>query len=235
MELLLWLWFFDNRFVFSLKIPTTFYQIIWLLSILINSFIVGAGIYLIVENNIDSTMRILLFCTMCLCALTLIFSIGFIIKISSENKKYFNSYSEAMKTIPELSLVIKSNDFWVRHNSLTSFWGIALFTCSIAVFIFDSCLLGYRNKWKVGDTANSTLLFEQNLLIYYSVYELALTLFIVLELFISTIIKVGAFVSVYFCPGLYSKCSKCLHRSKRNKKIDFSNIQPSKTIQNEKD
>lgn len=225
MELLLWLWFYDNRFFFSLKIPTTFYQLIWVVSIIINLLICSAGGYFIIQKKIiDSFIRILLLSNITICGITLIISIGFILRISYEHKKHFRNYSEALKTIPELSLVIKSNDFWVKNNSLNSFFGVVLLFCSIIIFFFSSGLMTYRKQWRIVPFEMHWL-HEQNLLFYYAAYELLFTIPIFLEFLLSIVIKVGAFATVYLCPGLYSKWSKCLNMSKRNKTLDFSIIQ----------
>eukprot|EP00744_Colponema_vietnamica_P008186 GILI01011699.1.p1 GENE.GILI01011699.1~~GILI01011699.1.p1 ORF type:complete len:235 (+),score=22.50 GILI01011699.1:64-705(+) len=128
MELALWLWAYDERWLFSLPTPKS----LWLLAFIFDLLICGPLLYgtiTIYDSPCGGDIlkdflisRSALSCFSLLCFLGLTYHSW--VLHHEEGHVQYKSYDFRMKG--------HSLDYWYRHETLTSFWGWLAFVCGLA-------------------------------------------------------------------------------------------------------
>lgn len=140
MELFLWLYFYDNRWLFNLKVPVNIYKYIWILPICIHSILISAAIYYLqfAHNFVCSdSVRIQLYQRTMFSFLICLNIIIFMVKITHFYEKENNYFSKAKRVFPILNHRIQEYDYWIRRNSLFSTSGMLLLFQSIISFVWS--------------------------------------------------------------------------------------------------
>jgi len=137
MELLLWLYLYDNRWLFNLRLPTNIIKFLWAFPIFIHFMILSSGIYYL--NFVDDyqctkTLKMWIYHKTCFSILMIINIIIFLMKIQTliqkeklqikESSKIFNYHPQ--NHLNSVSFDQSYLSFWVRRNSLISTSGILL-------------------------------------------------------------------------------------------------------------
>jgi hypothetical protein len=178
MELLLWLYFYDNRWFFNLKVPVQVYKFIWFLPLILHFFLISAGIYYLqISNNFScvESLRYWLYHRSLFSFLISLNIIFFMIKISQEFDKENIYFQNARRIYPILNSKTHEYDYWIRKNSLFSTSGVLLLlqglislfwsyiiTALYKEHYYDSCDLKIQQALNL----HSIFIFYSNLLLF---------------------------------------------------------------------
>lgn len=137
MELLLWLYLYDNRWFFNLKLPSKIIKFLWAIPIFIHFMLLSAGVYYL--NFVDDyqctkTLKMWIYHKTFFSILMIINIIIFLMKIQTllqKEKQQIEESTEIFNYHPQNNLNTLSFEqnylsFWVRRNSLVSTSGILL-------------------------------------------------------------------------------------------------------------
>lgn len=137
MELLLWLYLYDNRWFFNLRLPTKLHKFLWAFPIFIHFMLLSAGVYYL--NFVDDyqctkTLKMWIYHKTFFSILMIINIIIFLMKIQTllqkekshieESTKIFNYHPQ--NHLNTLGFEQNYLSFWVRRNALTSTSGVLL-------------------------------------------------------------------------------------------------------------
>lgn len=207
MELLLWLWLYDVRWFFNLRISVSYYKNAWLIPLLLNACLVIICIYHFQLNDIsfcDKSIKLWLYTRAFFSLLISLTSIFFIVKISEICKKEQNAFENPIKIMPILENSMKHYEFWIKRKSLLSTPGILLLFLGF-VSLFWSCLITWFNTAEHLYTCDSQVI---SLLMTHSIFIIACNSPIALVFVFMILIKLSCFVSAYLCPNLLISTSK---------------------------
>jgi hypothetical protein len=211
MELLLWLYLYDNRWFFNIKVPTKIYKFLWAFPIFIHFMIFSAGIYYL--NFVDdyqctNTLKMWILHRTFFSILMILNIIIFLIKIQTLLQKEKLSIDESTKIFiyhPQNHLNSLNFDqihlsFWIRRNSLISTSGILLLIQGF-ISIYYSYLI--RNLITSQYFRSCDYKIKKALSLHsYSIYVSNIVLIIVILLMIK--IKVFHFIMGMFFPRKYA-------------------------------
>ena len=226
MELFLWLYFYDNRWLFNLKVPVNIYKYIWILPISLHSILISVGIYYLeIADNFrcDESLRIWLMHRILFSFLICLNMIVFMVKIGRAYEKENSYYEKARRVYPILNSSIHEYDYWTRRNSLFSTPGVLLLIQGI-ISLFWSYFITrlYKDHYYSScDLRLQQVLNIHSILIWYCNVAL-LAIFSVMSL-----LKVFFFITGCLNPNFFIKLSHLIHRKKSNLKIYFHNKQQS--------
>ncbi len=211
MELLLWLWLFDKRWLFGYKPNINLYIFVWLFPILMNVSVISFNFYFIsFDKNIH---QYAMFSKSLFCLLSLLSSI-ILIKNLISFEKIENNFFEKIKDMT-YSEKIKKDDYWISRNSLISFNGCFLLIISLCQILWSIYYIKYGIKYSY----YVTMALKQSAFL-----EIGFACFIGILLGISMFIKVSAFISSYICPNLLIFFSKLFNHDQLLK-LDFDDIE----------
>jgi hypothetical protein len=149
MELFLWLYFYDSRWLFNLKVPVRIYKYIWIIPFMIHFIFLMITFYYFDKSNNPTcqlTTKLWLYHRLLYSILISINIIIFMIKIQIEYRKEKNALLKASQVYPALKNKIYENDYWIRRNSLISTPGITLLFLSIVSLFWTYLIIGIQNK-----------------------------------------------------------------------------------------
>lgn len=234
MELLLWLWVYDKRWLLGFKPKVTIYIIAWIIPIVVNISMFSFYVY-ILNNHVISeckyrpykfyqfeiTPKIILTIKSVLSSISTLLSVILIKDLfmtkKSETKKIGTDVID-VKAKAQVPIIIAQHDYWIRRKSLGNCNGHLLLLVGFIQIIWSAFFVFGTNN-KVCDDNISKILF------YNEMYEIAFFLPIVLVLTLSIIIKVSAFICAYTCPGFIVCLSRLCNCKKKSYKLDFSKNQ----------
>lgn len=207
MELLLWLWFYDTRWFFNLKISITCYKNAWLIPLFLNTFLMIICIYYFQLPEVyfcDKSLKLWLYTRTFFSFLISFTIIFFMMKIIDVNKKEQSAFETPIKIMPILENNMKQYEFWIRRKSLLSTPGILLLFLGL-VSLFWSCLIVGFNHAEHIYKCDSQIM---NLLTTHSIFIIAGNSPIALIFVTMVAIKLSCFISAFLCPNFLISISK---------------------------
>jgi len=224
MELFLWLWLYDKRYLGGCRLNLKIYQFLWLFPILINLITGGYSLYFllnnIIVNKINYFSNVIFFSKIILCLLSVILSIILLILIIKNIKKEYKFYQYLNEEINGEIPNEQIDEYWIGRNSLCNIPGYILLFISFVQVGFSFYYI-FNSKYNININDNYiNFLFK-----YHSLLEVIFFIPPMLILFLAIIIKVFCFACAYICPGLLSGLSKCNSEIKEYEKLDFSDIE----------
>lgn len=229
MELLLWMWFYDPRWFFNIKISIKCHKYIWLLPLFSHIFLViyCLRFILVSHNNLKdecgeqkivmwAISRIFFSVFISITIIVFMFKISFVF---NREKKYFEN---AENIYPTLKDHIEPYNFWIRRKSLISTPGILLLFLGLISLFWSYLIL----KMYITDQTSSkcdliTFLILNNIFIFIGNIPLIL-LFIFLIGF-----RLIYFMCAFLCPSTliwfskFSKQRKIEHMEKMDNSISY--------------
>lgn len=140
MELFLWLYFWDNRFFFNLKVPVRIYKYSWFVPLFVHSILIFVGVYYLdISSNFKcvESLKLWLYHRIVLSFLICLNMIIFMIKISQAYDRETAYFSKARQAYPILKDTIHEYDYWIRRNCLFSTSGVLLLIQGLISFFWS--------------------------------------------------------------------------------------------------
>jgi hypothetical protein len=209
MELLLLLWFYDDRWFFNLNISVTCYRNSWLIPLILNLFILGVSIYYL---QVDATFKChktfqtwlisrAVFCF--LIAINIIIFMWNISKIYNKEKKFLE---KAKKIYPEIEeyhhLPTVQFDDLVRRKSLFTISGISLLVLGLVSLFWSYLIISFyklNNYYVECDLKIKAFLEFHSFFIFIGNFPV-IFLFVCMVL-----VKLASLISAYLCPSIFVK------------------------------
>lgn len=229
MELLLWLYLYDNRWFFDIKIHSKFYKILWIVPIFIHFMLFSMGIYYL--NFVDdfqctNSLKMWILHRTFFSVLIIINIIIFLIKIQSSLEKEKIQFNETNKILGFDNMSLNSINFnseqkvlsfWVRRHSLISTPGILLL-----IQEFNSLYYSYliKNLLTNQSFGSCDYKIQKALNIHsYSIWYGNILLIVILATMIK--IKVFHFIMGMYFPNKYVFLMRLYRRYIKNKKFSL--------------
>lgn len=215
MELLLWLYFYDNRWFFNYKVPINVYKFIWYIPLLMQFMLMTVGVYYMqISTNFEcrEDMKLWFYHRILFSFSISLNIIFFLVKINQAHEKE-SSYLENAKMIyPALKNKMQTYDYWIRRNSLFSTSGILLLAQSLISFFWSYFINGlFKDNYY-----DSCDLNMQRLMAMISIFLFYGNMLVFLILLITILIKAAANLAGTFFPKQLVKISTILYKKKSN-------------------
>lgn len=232
MELLLWLWLYDKRWLLNIKPSFRFYIALWFLPILINIYLTIFGIFSLSTVNFSKCpLSTYSFITLPKPALTIKTLLSFLSLICSilliKNIMIYDKEEKSLRDKliqkEENDCLCSGSDFFIRRKSLNTTSGIMLLGVAILEIIYSINFFMNNNKIC---TDRITGIFLQS-----AVFELIFAIPILCVFALAAGVKVSAFIASYTCPSLVVAISKLFSdNSKMKKNLKFKKINKGNAI-----
>ena len=209
MELLLWLWFYDTRWFFNIKVNVMCYKNVWIIPLFLHIFLMVVCLYYLNISETftcDKSLRLWLYSRTFFSFLISINIVTFMIKVSNVHKKETSYFDNAKKIYPALKNNMKQYDYWIRRKSLFSTPGILLIILGIVSLFWSYLIISFyhfQNYYFNCDVKIQKILTVHSFFILIG--NIPLTIIILILLFI----KIGSFLSAFACPGFLIWIVKC--------------------------
>ena len=222
MELFLWLWLFDERWVFNIKLSNLKYRILWFFPLFSQIFLILLCFYFVFLTNIthcEKQIKVVLFSKAFFSLLLTISIIKFYFNLKRHCFKEEANLELVHKVYPTLRKSVTNNhlDSYFSRKCLFNTNGIILLLLSITSFIW-SYYGAYLNREESESvvTPYCNRGFE-DLISKHSSFIFITNLPIIIVLIITIFIKIFSAVGTLLCPNLKIKIGKL--RSVNVKKI----------------
>ena len=226
MELLLWLWLYDKRWLLNIKPSFRFYIALWFLPILTNIYLTIFGIFSLSTVNFSkcssSTSSFIASPKPALAIKTLLSFLSFICSILLIKNIMIHDKEEKPlrdKLVKEElnDCLCTRSDFFIRRKSLNTISGIILLGVGILEILYSIHFFMNNNKIC---TDRITGVFLQNAL-----FELIFAIPILCVFALAASVKVSAFIASYTCPSLVIAISRMFSdNSKMKKNLKFKKV-----------
>jgi hypothetical protein len=229
MELFLWLYFYDNRWLFNIRVPVKIYKYVWFLPIFLHSILISVGIYYLeIADNFrcDESLRIWLLHRILFSFLICLNMIVFMLKIQQAYEKENSYFERARRAYPVLNNCIHEYDYWIRRNSLFSTSGVLLLIQGF-ISLFWSYMITALYKdhyYSTCDIRLQQVLNIHSILIWYCNVVL-LVIFSVMS-----VLKVFFYLTGSLHPKFIIRLSQLIHRKKSNLKVYFHNREEVRSV-----
>ena len=210
MELLLWLWLLDKRWLFGYKPNIYLYIFIWLIPILINISVIYFNLHSFFTNEILFQYTIL--SKIILCVFSFLTSL-ILIKNLLSYQKIENNFFEQIKNI-NLIKKVRKDDYWIYRNSLINLNGLFLLIISFFQIFWSFYYINFGFKYNY----YYTILLRQS-----AFFEIGFAIFVFIIFGITSFIKIFSFISLYLCPKLIIYISKIFNKDNLLK-LNFNDI-----------
>lgn len=210
MELLLWLWLLDKRWLFGYKPNIYLYIFIWLIPILINISVIYFNFYFFSVDDI--LFQYTIFSKLIICFFSFLTSLILIQNLLSYQKKE-NNFFEQIKN-SSLTKKIRRDNYWVYRNSLINLNGIFLLIISLFQVFWSYYYINFGIKYNY----YYTILLRQS-----AFFEIGFAIFVFIIFGITSIIKIFSFITLYLCPKLIIFISKIFIKDNLLK-LNFNDI-----------
>ena len=213
MELLLWMWFYDPRWFFNIRIISiNFYKFTWLIPLMAHIWLVCYCIYLItytsyseVFSGCDKSVilwalsRIFFSFFISITIIIFMFKISFVF---NREKKYFEN---AENIYPALKGHLDTYNFWIRRKSLISTPGIFLLFLGLISLFWSYLMIKMYYFERLFDKCENNLisfLNLNNMFIFFGNIPLLVLLIVV------CFVKINYICCAFLCPKTYIWLSK---------------------------
>jgi len=224
MELLLWLWFYDYRWFFNLKVSVLCYKNAWFIPLFLHISMMSLCLYYLQISetfSCDRSLKLWLYARTFFSFLISCTIISFKFKIAQIYKKEIDYFENAKRVYPNLSQSMKHYDYWIRRKSLISTPGILLLLLGFISLFWSYLIISFyhfQNYYSSCDMKIQKVLNLHSLAILIG--NVPLVLIIVILLFT----KLLSLITAFLCPGFLISISKCCSSEKPNVEIVKYNV-----------
>ncbi len=210
MELLLWLYLYDKRWLLNLEISSRAYRNLWVGMIAYHFVYFISLLFNYLQSSESFTFKTA--ANQILCLVTVLTIILFLVKLNSEEQKHLR-HSTKFQRVNKESHMFKpiQNDYWIRTRTIYSGPGIFLLILSLVSFVrlnLDTTKFEFKGESKAILLVLKILF---TLLYYFIFYS---NFFVVLLSFILVNVKVFFFVTSSVCPKAHSKFAQVINSKK---------------------
>ncbi len=227
MELLLWMWFYDPRWFFNIKLSIRCYKNTWLIPLMAHLGLVAYCIYMrirsnennLIVNNCNETVIPWILSRICLSFFIAIAIIIFMYKISFVYQRELQVFKNAENVYPTLKYNMEPYNFWIRRKSLISTPGILLLFLGI-ISLFWSYIM--MKMYYIDDKFSSNCTFVSYLNIY-NIFIFLGNIPLIVLFFIMVFLKIIYFLCAFMCPRVLIWTSKQTTFLTKSRKINHLN------------
>ena len=200
MELLLWLWFYDNRWFFNININLFYYKTIWLIPVFLHvSLMTICTYFLLISETFycDKSLSLWLYSRIFFSFLISTTIICFMMQITNYYLKEQHYLDHSKLIYPKMKKNIKSYDFFIRRRSLMCFTGVLLLFLGVISLFWSYMIISFYHFQNYYQNCDIKI---QKFLNFHSIAILIgnVPLFIICLLLV--FMKVSSYVSAYICP-----------------------------------
>jgi len=202
MELLLLLWFYDNRWFFNLKISIICFKNSWIIPLFLNAIMMTICLYfLIMKNGLDceAHLRQWLYLRTFFSLLIILNILVFMIKITDLYEEEIQFLEKSKKIYPVLKGEMNKLDFWVRRKSMRTWPGICLLILGLISLTWSFMIVTFYHSDHVYKNCDIII---RKLLDIHSMFIFLGNIPIILILLTLLTVKIFSLISSYVCPGL---------------------------------
>ena len=213
MELLLWLYLYDNRWFFKKNISIDLYKFLLLIPLsahFLDSVISLHDMYAPCVCNCKEERNKMLYHQIIISIICCLIIAVFLKQISYEYKKESLHVELGKKAYPTLKLKIHEHDFWIRRNSLSSLPGLMLLIEGIFSFFWSYLQVYTIRTFTICDSYLTIFIYAHGYITFLS----CIFIFIVFGLLIA--IKVVFVILGQFFPKALIKIADLYHRPSSN-------------------
>lgn len=209
MELLLWMWFYDHRWFFDVKISLNVFKQTWLIPFIYNLFLSTICFIECFRNKMgkcEPSMKIWLFSRAFFSFMISLNIIFFIKKITESHYKEIKGFENTIKVYPKLKETLNKYDFWIRRKSLISTSGILLLILCLISCFWSYMMINYyfiQDKFQGCNENILNLVYLNNMIALIG--NLPLFIMFVFVVVIKITFIIIAFVSPSILLYFYSK------------------------------
>ncbi len=215
MELLLWLWFYDRRWVLNVNISLSFYKNAWVIPLFLNIVILCASVYFLNFSSTfkcDGSIRLWLYSRTFFSFLISINIIFFMYQIEYSIQEMRQKFERCIKIYPDLKENIEKYDFIIKRRSLTSISGYFMFILGSISLLWSYLIFSYYYLQNYYTNCDVKI---QQMLKIHSLFTLFGNFPLIMSILLFLIFKVGSASLSVICPELlisFSKWSTPEHR-----------------------
>jgi len=229
MELLLWMWFYDPRWFFNIKLTIKCYKFTWLIPLLAHLGLVAYCIYLeVYYDTMDNLSKTLnetvipwvlsrIFFSL-LIAITIII---FMFKISMVYKRELQYFKNAENIYPQLKDNMEPYNFWIRRKSLISTPGILLLFLGFVSLFWSYIMIKLYHFDKIFEKDKEFPLIA--ILNVYNIFIFVGNIPLMVLFFFMVFLKIIYFLSAFLCPKVLIWISKKTSSFSKSRKINHLN------------
>ena len=210
MELLLWLWFYDPRWFFNLKISIICYKNAWLIPLFLHMFLMFVCLYYLQISETftcDRSLRLWLYSRTFFSFLISVNILFFKFKIIKVYNKEIGYFDNAKKIYPVLKYSMRHYDYWIRRKSLISTAGIILLILGFISLFWSYLIISF---YHVQNYYSQCDLKIQKLLNFHSLFIFLGNVPLIMIIVFLLVIKVSSLIAAFLCPNCLISFSKCL-------------------------
>ena len=231
MEVFLWFWLLDKRWLCGYRPIMRNYIILWFFPVTMNAILLTLNIYYISHSlylNIESNIvyqyfimiKSLISLISIICSILLVRDL--VINHQRENFSLIEILSEKINKSEEkfnknndFNMIFSDDEYWCSRKCLLNSNGKFVLLIGICQIFCSIYYLRVRNSY---------IYYIDYTLKQFSSIELLFALPVFFIFGISFLIKLITFISSYACPNVIIILSKLFSNHKHQKKIDFSDI-----------
>jgi len=205
MELLLWMWFYDPRWFFNIKLSIKCYKYTWLVPLMAHLGLVVYCIYLrfyssasnLIAESCSETIIPWILTRIFFSFLISITIIIFMFKISLVHQRELQYFKNAEKVYPTLRNNMEPYNFWIRRKSLISTPGILLLFLGMISQFWSYIMI---KMYYIDDkfSSNCDLVSFLNI---YNIFIFLGNIPLIILFFLMVFLK----ISYFFCAFLYPR------------------------------
>ena len=219
MELLLWLWFYDRRWVLNVNVGLSFYKNAWVIPLFLNLVVLSASLYFLNFSSTfscDGSLRLWLYSRTLFSFLISINIIFFMFQIEALTEKMKKKFERCIKIYPELEGNIHKYDFVIKRKSLTSTSGIFMLILGCISLSWSYLIFSF---YYIQNYYTNCDIKIQQMLKIHSLFTIFGNFPLLMSVIIFVIFKVGSALLGIICPELLISFSKCSTPEKREIEI----------------
>jgi hypothetical protein len=215
MELLLWMWFYDQRWFFNFKLSIRCFRYIWLIPLFINLLLAGLCFYFLhYSDNPDceSSLKQWLYSRAFFSLLISINIVIFMTKIYYVNQREKSYFENASKIYGPVKEVTKKYDYWIRRKSLISTPGVLMLMLGVISMFWSYVIIRFyyfEDKFRSCEPMMIKLL---NINSFFILLGNVPVLFVILLLIV---VKIGSFITAFLCPNFLISIAKLCDTRKK--------------------
>jgi hypothetical protein len=215
MELLLWMWLYDQRFFFNYKLSIRFFKLAWLFPLIMHLTLATACVYFVQVKdvpNCESTLKLWLYSRILFSYLISLIIVVFMCKISAVRNKERHFFDNATQIYPLVNDTLNRYDYWIRRRSIISLPGIMLFFLGLISLFWSYVIIKlyyFDNQFRHCNQNVLTLLNINSIIIFTCNIPIGIVLLSLI------FIKLGSVACAFVCPGFLIFISQCCEKKRR--------------------
>jgi hypothetical protein len=226
MELLLWMWFYDQRWFFNFKLSIKCFRFIWLIPLFVNLLLSVLCFYFLHYSDkpeCHSSLKQWLFSRAFFSFLISINIVVFMGKIYYVNERENSYFENATKIYGPLKELAKKYDYWIRRKSLFSTPGVLMLILGVISMFWSYVIIRFHY---IEDKFNNCEERMIKLLNFNSLFILIGNVPVLIVIILLLVVKLGSFIAAFLCPKLLISVAKLCDMRKKGIKYHrkFENV-----------